>query len=471
LIGELTVKELPTPDEGTVKASKGAKRAKAVKRMRGVTLRLCRGHWWVFVNHNGQRKAKAFATKEKADKFARKVEAALKSATWNLALLDWKLPGAAEPEPTAQLTFAQYVEAYLKAKEPNDAGQGPLKFSTWCDYSSVVRMHLNPVLGEEALASINRDDVRALPAALRGMKRSPHVIHKTVRILSAILSEAAEAKLIAANPALGIKWKGELRAPRRPIIPPTADELRKVLATARDYHIQRGGKIVYPYRGHYVFILLSAHTGLRLGEALALKLGDVDWNGKLLHVQRAWVRGRLTTPKSHQVRVVDLNDTVFGVLKALRDERFPDTVVAIDSEERARLEAQRAQEMFDAWIFPNAEGRPIDAQKWRRRVWYPLLVKAGVRHVRIHDLRHGFASMLLDEGESPYYVQQMLGHHDAAFTMRVYGHHVRKAQRGVDKLATLVPVVAERLQNCDPSGPPESTSVHKTPNKCVAVGA
>ena len=441
-----------------------------IRRMRGVTVRLRGVRWWVFTNHNGKRKAKSFTTKEAADTFAKKVEKALKSATWNLGLLDWKLPGAVEPAVTVT-TFAQYAQTYLDAKEPNAQGHGPLKYSTWRDYKGTVRRDLVPVLGAKDLTKITREDVRALPAALRKLNRRPHVIAKAKRVLSTVLTEAVEAKLIPVNPALGIRWKGELSTPKRPIMPLTADELRTVLTTARDHQVRRGGKTVHPYRRHYAFILLAAHTGLRLGEALALKLGDVDWNGRLLHVQRAWVRGKLTTPKSHKVRVVELTAAVFTALQAIRDERFPNTVAALDPEEHARLEAERARAMFEAWVFPNENGQPMDAHKWRRRVWYPLLLKAGVRHVRIHDLRHGFASLLLDQGESAHYVQAMLGHHSAAFTMSVYGHRMPRDHRGVDRLANVVPAVTEELQNDDHEGGQLATSDHETANNPLAAMA
>jgi len=437
--------------------------------MRGITVRKRAGRWFVFVNHNGKRRAKAFHGKEKAKAFARKTEKALKSAEWNLAFVDWSLPGAETPGASPALTFGAYADAYLAAKQPNGRGEGPLKFSTWRDYSKTVALHLAPILGEKPLGALARDDVKRLPAALRQKGRSQFVIKKTVRVLSAILSEAVEAGELTTNPALGIKWKGELRTPQRSIIPLTPDELRQVLQTARDYQVTRGGQIVHPFRQHYVFLLLAAHTGLRLGELLGLRFGDVDWNAKLLHVQRARVLGKLTSPKSHQLRIVELNDVVFGALQSLRDERFPRTVAALDPEEQARLNAERAEAMLTAALFVNGEGRPIDPAHWRHRTWYPLLMKAGVRHVRFHDLRHGFATLLLDHGESPYYVQAMLGHHDAAFTMRVYGHRMPKDHRGVDRLVDLVPPVADQLQNPAPNRPVLSTSDHEKPNK--AVGA
>jgi len=65
--------------------------------------------------------------------------------------------------------------------------------------------------------------------------------------------------------------------------------------------------VVHPYRAHSPFLLLLARTGLRLGEAVALKWGDLDPHGGFLEVRRAFVMGRITTPKNKKARRVDLS--------------------------------------------------------------------------------------------------------------------------------------------------------------------
>jgi len=80
-------------------------------------------------------------------------------------------------------------------------------------------------------------------------------------------------------------------------------------------------------------------------------------------------------------------------------------------------------------------GGLIDDSNLRRRVWLPLLAAAELRHSRIHDLRHAYASLLLEMGTEIQYVQAQLGHHSAAFTLKVYGHLLPRDRRGyVDRL-------------------------------------
>lgn len=88
----------------------------------------------------------------------------------------------------------------------------------------------------------------------------------------------------------------------------TKDELTLLLKTTITHQIERRGKAFFPFRDHFPFLLLLARTGVRLGEALAIKWGDVDWNGGFIHVQREYVRGEISAPKSGHDRRVDMSD-------------------------------------------------------------------------------------------------------------------------------------------------------------------
>jgi len=81
------------------------------------------------------------------------------------------------------------------------------------------------------------------------------------------------------------------------------------------------------------------------------------------------------------------------------------------------------------WVFVNDVGQVIDEGNLRGRVFYPALAKTGLRHIRIHDLRHTFASMLLQNGESLVYVKDQLGHSSIQITVDIYGHLVPGANR------------------------------------------
>ena len=86
-------------------------------------------------------------------------------------------------------------------------------------------------------------------------------------------------------------------------------------------------------------------------------------------------------------------------------------------------------------VFPNCEGRPLDADNLRCRVFHKIIEKADLPKFRIHDIRHTFASLLLQQGEPLNYVKEQLGHASIQTTVDVYGHIVPSANRNaVNKL-------------------------------------
>jgi len=86
-------------------------------------------------------------------------------------------------------------------------------------------------------------------------------------------------------------------------------------------------------------------------------------------------------------------------------------------------------------MFTNEEGRPLDQANFHYRVWHKLLAKAGLRYIRVHDLRHTFASLLIQNGESLAYVKEQMGHLSIKITVDTYGHLVPRGNKAaVDKL-------------------------------------
>jgi integrase len=137
-------------------------------------------------------------------------------------------------------------------------------------------------------------------------------------------------------------------------------------------------------------VLLTLRTGLRLGEQIGLQWGDIDWNGQFLVVQRNLLRGVLTTLMPHQCRRVDMSAQLTTALLEWR-----------------RLQQARwlkKGKQMPPWVFPSRQGPALEERNVRH-VFKRMLEKAKLRHLRIHDLRHTFASLLLQQGESVVYVK------------------------------------------------------------------
>lgn len=194
----------------------------------------------------------------------------------------------------------------------------------------------------------------------------------------------------------------------------TAEELTLFLETAEKH-----------FPKHYPFFLFLAKTGMRLGEAIALRWADIDFNSHLIHVRQNIVRGRVTTPKSKQVRKVDISDHLEEVLKVLKHQR---------KEEKLKYGWQKIREP----VFFNDNLKPYAINNLSKRIVFRLLDKAGLRRIRIHDLRHTYASILLENGASSVYVKEQLGRHSIKITVDLYGHFIPGANRdSVNKLDQL----------------------------------
>jgi integrase len=155
---------------------------------------------------------------------------------------------------------------------------------------------------------------------------------------------------------------------------------------------------------------------------VALQWGDIDFQGRFIIVQRNWVDGLLTTPKSGKSRRVDMSLMLTDALKNLFVERKKETL-------------RKGWSEVPEWVFTNEAGRMLDPENFRNRVWLKLLAKAGMRRIRIHDLRHTFASLLIQQGESLAYVKEQMGHHSIRVTVDVYGHLVPGGNKAaVDRL-------------------------------------
>ncbi len=150
-----------------------------------------------------------------------------------------------------------------------------------------------------------------------------------------------------------------------------------------------------------VAVRVSAYTGLRLGELLALRWSDVDWSGFALTVSRAVSAGEETAPKSGKVRRVPLPDQAMIALERLShrgDFTDPDELV----------------------ICNVVTGRPLDGSALRRR-YKAAQVVAGVHPMRWHDLRHTYGSLLAASGEELVTIKSAMGHANIS-TTEVYLH-------------------------------------------------
>jgi integrase len=282
----------------------------------------------------------------------------------------------------AKRTLGEYLEYWLEVTRRR------IRPTTFESYELCVR-RLLPMLGSLRLSHLGPAAVQAAYDGLLQGGLSARSVEQTHSVLHRALYQALHWGLIATNPA-------ELVAPPRPIrremTALTAHQLQRLLATTRGQ------------RWHALWVLLGT-TGLRIGEARALSWDCVDLNAKRLVVVRSLQRQQAT-------------GLVFAEPKTLRSRRLVHlSGLACDT-----LREHRAQQAPSSdLVFANRNGEPQDSGSVTTAL-HRALRRADLPQVRVHDLRHTVASVLLAHGANPKVVQDLLGHSTVLTTLNTYSH-------------------------------------------------
>lgn len=357
------------------------------------------GEWWIFINHKRTRKAVKVGSREAAKAAAKKIEEGLVTGKLKIGV--------------STVTFGEYAKKWMEGHVASN-----LKESSQRGYKGILDTHILPKFRRRLLVEITREEIKELCFEKMRTGRvkpkkvddetmdatlSPRSVSYITRTLSAIFTHAMEDGIITANPAArpGRFLKTGDRRDKIDFLTPK--EGRALLDAARAH-----------YPRAFPLLLMAMRTGLRQGEIIALQWGDIDWKGKFFEVRRSNYMGNLTTPKSGKGRRVDMSDQLAAVLT--------------DHKRIVAAEALKAGRAFPAWVFPSHEGTPLESGNVRRSLSL-CLKKAGMRHLRFHDLRHSFASYLIANGESLAYVKEQMGHASIQITVDTYGHLIPGANR------------------------------------------
>ncbi len=248
----------------------------------------------------------------------------------------------------------------------------------------------------------------------RGFARN--TIRLAIATLRAVLNSALEDGLIAANPAVRLGKFAKTEKLEHEASALSQAEVERMLKAALDSCPQ-----------HYPMLLTAVRAGLRRGELVALRWGDIQFGEseddphRYILVQRSfdqrWSR-KFTLPKNRKSRRVDMSRELRRVLLEVRDARMLEAFAAGRSS------------IADDLVFPSEVCTVIEMNNFVARTFVPLLEWAGLRKVRFHDLRHTYGSLLIQAGASLAYVRDQMGHHSIQVTVDVYGHLVPSATVG-----------------------------------------
>ena len=313
--------------------------------------------------------------RERSKSFKRKADAErwLVQQRSLMAQGDWTDPAL------GRITFGEYTLAWLDSR-------ADLKPKTRHQYRSLLTLHILPTWRTVPLAKITFEGLTQWVARLSLGGLGPSGIRQSVFVVSAALDHAVRSGRIRSNPARGL---GLPRPGKRDYVFLTHGQVRALATGAGRWHL---------------LVLVLGYTGLRWGEATALRVCDIDFVRRRVNVRRAFsdVGGRIVlgTPKSHQSRTVQVPRFIATELAAATSGKHPDELV-----------------------FTMPDGSVVRLSNWRRAVFIPARARAGTSdRFRIHDLRHAAASLMVQAGYPPKMVQEILGHASITTTLDLYGH-------------------------------------------------
>jgi integrase len=290
-------------------------------------------------------------------------------------------------------TVGQYLTTWLADV------QTQIRPSSHRRYGDYVRLHLVPALGKIPLTKLTAQQVQALYTRKRADGLSATTVHSLHGVLHRALKDAERLGLVQRNVS------EQVRPPRRSTAEMqtlTEEQAARFLAAAEGD------------RFHALYVL-ALTTGMREGELLGLRWGDVDLDrGRLqvrVAVQETATVYILAEPKTgHSRRTIGLSSLA---VQALRDHR------GRQLEERLALGPAWTEQDL---VFPSAVGGLMIPHNLAKRGFKRVLKHAGLPDLHFHCLRHTAATTLLSRGVSPKVVSEMLGHADISITLRVYAH-------------------------------------------------
>jgi integrase len=175
----------------------------------------------------------------------------------------------------------------------------------------------------------------------------------------------------------------------------------------------------------------ALHCGLRQGEILGLRWSDIDLEATTLQIRRTLSEARtgyrFEPPKNNKGRNIRLTTQA---VEALREHL---------ARQLEMIEIKGDLYQDQGLVVSSQVGTPMNGKNLTSRYFKPLLQMAGLPNIRFHDLRHTFATLMLQNGEHPKVVQEMLGHATIAITMDTYSHVLPNMQRdAVSRLGALL---------------------------------
>lgn len=295
-------------------------------------------------------------------------------------------------------TVEQFLSSWL------DATHDRLAPRTAERYASIVKLHVVPVIGNVKLSKLEPEHLRKLYKAVRDKGLSNQTcLHVHRALHTALQYGVREERILSENVANRVKAPATETRERTPL---NRDQVRFLIASGESTRLE-------------LPITLTAVTGLRRGELLALRWKHVDLDKGSVFVAESLEHSRATSqrirfkgPKSKTSRrVIPLAPECVALLRSHKAQQ---------EEEKDAVGVAYADNDL---VFPNPDGQPWPPDTFSTQ-FAKLAKSVGMRGFRFHDLRHAFASITLADGVSIKEVQTLMGHSSPVVTLSVYARSI-----------------------------------------------
>jgi integrase len=300
--------------------------------------------------------------------------------------------------PNSKITVKEWLTTWLNDYVMNSSKK---KLRTKDSYRNVVQKHLIPELGQYQLQKLT-------PSHIQKYYNSSPLSDKTKSIHQAILYQALKVamiqeNLIKKNPAELVAEKPNGKKITQEMQTWNQEEIRKFLKVAKQKSLQTE-----------VFYTLALETGMRKGELCGLIWGDINFEAGMVSVIRTLLKSGINpilgTPKNGKSRTIKLSKTTVELLKKLKVKQSE-----IKLCQGTKLDDQN-------YIFTKQNGKPLQINNLAENEFNKLITQAGVKKIRIHDLRHTAATLMIENGVPIKEVSERLGHSDVGITLNRYSH-------------------------------------------------
>lgn len=323
-------------------------------------------------------------------------------------------------EPSKELLGA-YLDGWMKS-----VVKQRVSGKTYKSYEQLINLYIKPELESVKLCQLAPEQIQQLYSKMIDRGLSPRTVRYTHTVLRNALQQAVKWGKIYRNPADLVKddLPKQERKEMRAFTPEEAARFMEAI-------------IYSPLKALFSLLLAS---GMRPGEALGLKWSDIDFKGKRVTVRRALVRirGDRKTEKEKGWKLCEPKTA-----KSRRTIPIPaDVINDLDDHRKAqaaqKLKAKPGTYDDRDFVFAGNNGEPLFERNVNHE-FKAILKAAGLPDIRLYDLRHSCATLLLAAGENPKVVSERLGHASITLTLDTYSHVLPDMQQGAsDKLQKIL---------------------------------